>query len=208
VGHLGVEGGTDTLKEDLPSLKLHPGAAIYYRKAGFLPSPPRFRWLAPTYTTLAILVILIGAYNGLSALRRDRTTDRIARRIFHVSVSAVDERSVQKLLEIRKEIGERVGHHRWRFGQIDRGRWKILAELIDLRIAEAKENLLHSLVAEIGLVRGERDVDNDTRKQRLAHVAERSWKHLENGELSKDQYDLLSKLMASSEKRTLGESGS
>jgi TRAP transporter TAXI family solute receptor len=198
VGHLGVEGGTDTLKEDLPSLKLHPSAAIYYRKAGYLPSPPRFRWLAPTYTTLAILVILIGAYNGLSTLRRDRTTDRIARQIFHVSVSAGEESSVQKLLAIREQIGERVGHHRWRFGEIDRSRWKTLAELIDLRITEAKENLLQSLVSEIGTIRGEADISDDSRRYRMSQIAERSWKHLENGELSKDQYDLLTKLMVSS----------
>ena len=82
---LGIDGGPEALAEDLPSIPLHPEAVRYYQEVGFLPSPPQqvfgiefalwVDWFRVTWQGLVILTILVGAYQGLLKLRRDRTTE-------------------------------------------------------------------------------------------------------------------------------------
>ena len=191
---LGVEGGAKTMAADLPSLPLHPAAAHYYREAGHLPSPPPFDWLGATWRGLASLVILIGGYQGILKLRRDRVANEIGRRVFATSVGASEPHSVRRLVIIRSEIDERVKRRWWSWDELDRSRWETLMNLIENRKEEAQENLTRALLSEIRAVRGQGDLDA-TQQRELCALEERSWKHLENGELDESQHSLLLKVI-------------
>ena len=195
---LGVEGGAKAMAGDLPSLPLHPAAARYYQEAGHLPSPPPFDWSGVTWRSLASLVILIGGTQGLLKLRRDKIGNEIGRRIFAISVGASEPHSVQRLLIIRSEIDERVKKRWWTTDELDRSRWQALMNLIESRKKEAQENLTRALLREIRAHRAQGDLDAAQRRELYAALEERSWQHLENGELDEPQHSLLLKVIRES----------
>ena len=199
---LNVEGDEETMAMNIASLPLHPAAAHYYQEAGHLPKPPKIDWLEVTYYSLAILVILLGGYQGLIRLRRDRIHNEVGRRIFQISVASSEPYSVKKLMEIRSEIGDRVRKRWWQPDELDKSRWQISEGLIDNRIRNAKENLTRALLSEIRALRSQGDLDAPQRRQLYATLEERSWKHLENGELDEPQHSLLLKVI----RETLGSS--
>ena len=197
---LNVEGGEETMAMNIPSLPLHPEAVSYYQHKGFLPRPLTVientaEWVETAGQALTILVILVAGYKGVVKLRRDQTANEIGRRIFQAPVSTRDAHSVQRLVIIRSEIDDRVKQRWWAPKELDKSRWRDLQLLINSRISQAKENLTRVLLAEIRAVRAQGDLDSAQRGELLASVEERSWKHLENGELDQSQHDLLSKLV-------------
>ena len=197
-GFLGIEGGAKTMALDLPSLPLHPAAVGYYREAGYLPKPTEIDWPQATYNSLAILVILLGGFQGLRKLRWDRIHNEVGRRIFEISVASSEPYSVKKLMEIRSEIGERVRKRWWQPGEVDKSRWRISEGLLENRMRNAKENLTRALLSEIRALRNQGGPDAPQRRQLYATLEERSWKHLENGELDEPQHSLLLKVIRES----------
>ena len=188
-----------TMGEPLPSLPLHPAAEGYYREAGHLPAPPPpFDWLTATWKSLASLVILIGGYQGILKLRRGRVHNEVARRIFEISVSASELHSVQLLVTIRSEIDGRVKRRWWTPDELDRSRWQALVNLIESRKKEAQENLTRALLREMRAHRAQGDLDAAQRRELYAALEERSWQHLENGELDEPQHSLLLKVIRES----------
>jgi TRAP transporter TAXI family solute receptor len=192
--YLGVEGGAEAMARGDFSIPLHPAAVGYYRKAGYLPSRIRFDWLAAAWRSLAIIVILVGGYQGVLKLRRDRVANEVGRRVFAISVSASEPDSVRKLVEIRSEIEERVRNRWWRREELDKSRWRSLSGLIESRINEAKENLTRSLLTEIRAVKGSDGLAATARDERFSVLEERIWKHMEHGELTESQHHLLLKV--------------
>ena len=196
-GFLGID--EKTMGEPLPSLPLHPAALGYYQEAGHLPAPPPpFDWSAVTWRSLASLAILIAGSQGFLKLRRDRIANEIGRRIFAISVSASELHSVQRLVTIRSEIDGRVQSRWWTPDELDRSRWQALVNLIESRKKEAQENLTRALLREMGAHRDQGDLDAAQRRELYAALEQRSWKHLENGELDEPQHSLLLKVILES----------
>ena len=194
-----IEGGAKTMAADLPSLRLHPAALDYYQEAGHLPAPPPpFDWSSFTWRSLASLAILIAGYQGLLKLRRGRVHNEVARRIFEISVLASELHSVQRLVIIRSEIDGRVKRRWWTSDELDRSRWQALVNLIDSRKKEAQENLTRALLREMRAHRDQWDLDAAQRRELYAALEQRSWKHLENGELDEPQHSLLLKVIRES----------
>ena len=192
-----------TMAADLPSLPLHRAAEAYYQEASHLPSPPPFgelleSWLGATWKGLAIIVILTAGYQGLLKLRRGRVHNEVARRIFEISVSASELHSVQRLVIIRSEIDGRVKSRWWTSDELDRSRWQVLVNLIESRKKEAQENLTRALLREMRAHRAQGDLDAAQRRELYAALEERSWQHLENGELDEPQHSLLLKVIRES----------
>lgn len=191
--YLGI--AAKTMAEYLPSLPLHPYAERYYKKAGLLPSEPRFDWLRATWTTLGCLVMITAGYKGLIMLRRDKIGNRIGRRILAISLEASARDSVQRLLKIRDEIQERVRKRWWRSGELDKHRWRYLRDLIHDRIGEAKENLTREFVAEIRDVAHYPELGKATRKQRYRSIEDRILEYFEKAELDPTQQKMLRELL-------------
>ena len=191
---------------DLPSVPLHPEAEAYYQDSGLLPSPsPLFLnisltlwvdWARFVGQGLLILVTLVGAYQGVIKLRRDRTTNEIGRRLFGISVETAEAHSVQKLVGIRREFRERVKRRWWQSGEINTERWRMLEGLVNLGIEEAKQHLERALITDIRQPPDSVQHDRGELPRYYATLRERIWKHLENGELDAEQqarlFDLLS----------------
>jgi len=154
------------MAKHLPSLPLHPDAELHYKKAKLLPSDPRFDWLRATWATLGCLVMIVAGYKGLIMLRRDRTGNRISRRILAIPLEASFRDSVERLLKIRDEVQERVRRRWWQRGELDKHRWCYLHDLIHDRIGESKENLTRAFVAEIRDAMADVELDETTRQQR------------------------------------------
>jgi TRAP transporter TAXI family solute receptor len=192
--YLRMDEDADAMAWDSFSIPLHPAAIGYYREAGHLPSPESFDWLTATWRVLAILVILVGAYQGLLKLRRDKVSNEISRRVFAVSVATTEPASVRKLVEIRSEIDRRVKNRWWRLDEVDKSRWRTLNNLIESRIREAKENLTRALLTEFRTIRGQNGQGDGRRGEEFCALEERIWKHLENGELDEPQHSLLLKV--------------
>lgn len=199
------EGVKKLTKEDmakhLPSLPLHPDAEQYYKKAKLLPSEPRFDWLRATWTTLGCMVMITAGYKGLIMLRRSRTGNEIGRRILAIPIEASTRDSVQKLLKIRDEIQERVRRRWWRWGELDKHRWRYLRDLIHDRIGESKENLTRAFVAEIRDVTADPELDETTRQQRYRSIEARIWEFFQKAELDPSQQKMLHELIHGSSQR-------
>ena len=100
-GYLNIESGEMSRK--LPSIPLHSAARKYYLEAGYLPSKT-VDWLTPTWRSLAIIFMVVGGFNGLVILRRNRVSKFETRKVHEVSVETAKQDSVRKLLDIRTRI--------------------------------------------------------------------------------------------------------
>ena len=187
---IGIPGD---MSEDLSSLELHPGALAYYQEAGIYPSPVPITLLDLLdfgARTLAILVILVGGYQGVLKLRRDVTSSDIGRRVLAISVEPDEPESVRKLLEIRDaEIRDRAQLHWWRNGELDRSRWRDLHNLIDDRIKIAKENLTAALAEDLRIVGHESNLT--IRRERFRALQDRAWRYFQSGELDTSHQAML-----------------
>ncbi len=192
---LRIPGGESAMSQDLNSLELHPGALAYYQDADIYPSPDTITLadlLDMSWRALAILVILVGGYQGILKLRRDRTSNEIARRILAISVDAGEPDSVNKLLEIRtREIRERVRWRWWRLGELDKSRWRYLHDLINHRIDGARDNLTRAIAEELRAVEQETVLGDAARLDSLGSLQERVWRCFEKGELDASQHGML-----------------
>jgi TRAP transporter TAXI family solute receptor len=200
--YLGIEGLTkETMAERLPSLPLHPGAEKHYKTEDVLGlKPPPMHWLRKSWTilgclTMLLTVMLIPGYTGLIILRRNRTTNEIGRRILAIPLEASTRDSVQRLLKIRDEIQERVRRRWWRWGELDKHRWRYLRDLIHDRIGEAKENLTRAFVVEIRAVVNDREMDETGRRQRYRAIEDRILEYFEKAELDPSQQKMLRELL-------------
>ncbi len=115
-----------------------------------------------------------------------------------MSVLGTAPHSVQKLAALHSEIDTHVNKKWWSLDEIDTSRWRRLADLIEWRKKEAKENLTRAILTEIGAVRKEHDGGPTRQHERYAALTERAWKHLENGELDEAQHNLLMKVISES----------
>jgi TRAP transporter TAXI family solute receptor len=197
---LGIKGGGNTMARKLDSLPLHPEAETYYQEADYLPTPLTtkdriFEWLHATWRFMAILVIVVAGYSGFIKLKRNRTSNRIGRRILGISVDANEPKSVMKLFLIQEEIRERVRQRWWQLGEIDKPRWRYLQDLINDSIMEAKENLTRSLVVEIRRNLDDDSLDDEARMERQTALKRRVGTVFEKGEIAESQYWLLIKLI-------------
>ncbi len=181
------------MSEDLSSLELHPGALAHYQEAGIYPSPDKItlaNLLDMSWRTLAILVILVGGYQGVLKLRRDVTSSDIGRKVLAISVEPDEPESVRKLLEIRDaEIRDRAQLHWWRNGELDRSRWRDLHNLIDDRIKIAKENLTAALAEDLRIVGHESNLT--IRREHFRALQERAWQYFQSGELDTSHQAML-----------------
>ena len=148
---------------------------------------------------LLILVILVGAYQGIIKFLRDRTANEIGRRLFGISVEPTETRSVSKLVQIRREIRERVRRRWWQGGEINKDRWRVLDGLVNTGIQEAKEHLERALITEIRKPSASAASESEGASTRLAELRERIWTHLENGELDAEQRQRLFDILADSD---------
>ena len=193
--YLGIEGGADTMAARLPSVPLHGSAESAYRELGLRPAKPRIDRIALTWRLLACLVILAGAYKGLIALLRERTSKAISRRILAIPLTADVPDSVERLAEIRDEIRERVRKRWWRMGELDKQRWQDLRMLINGRIVEAKENLTRAIATDVGAIAVDRELDEATRALRCESLERRIWEYYREGELDSAHLQLLRGLL-------------
>ena len=200
--YLQIEGGTDTMTHDLPSLPLHAGATAYYKDAGFLPGDPPLMTLDDTWRILAILVILVGAYKGYVELRRIRAAKLCARQILSVSLVADDPESVGQLITIRRDIQQAVRKRWWEPTELDKRRWSDLRDLIDDQITIAKDNLTRALVEEIYTLCEDRQTGKVSQWQHFRPVIGRITQSFRLGELDADQRSMLMSLIDESTEKT------
>jgi hypothetical protein len=194
VAYLGVEGLTkEDMARPLGSLVLHPQAEEYYMEAKppLLTPPPRVDWLAVMWRILAIVVILVGGYKGVLTFRRQRTANRIGRRILAVPLEGKYEDSAEQLLDLRNEIQERVRRRWWRWGELDKPRWRYLHDLIGDQLRQARANLTRALVAEVRSLAPFPELDEAEPGQHLQAIERRIWKYYEEGELDSSQHEKL-----------------
>ena len=205
VGFLGIEGGAHALARDLPSLPFHPAAKQYYQENEILPPGPN-PWDGPldllkaTWQLLAIAVLLLGGYKGLLTLRRDVITQQEARRILAAPVNNVESHPISWLMEIKREMRERVNQRWWRFGEIDRVRWQGLEDLANAGIFEAKKHLMRALLSDIRQFQDQTQQEDTSDGKAYAALKDRIEVHLVTGELDIAQYDHLEKRLSEIQK--------
>ncbi|UCC72868.1 MAG: TAXI family TRAP transporter solute-binding subunit [Gemmatimonadota bacterium] len=192
---LDIHGGAQAMAEDLPSLPFHPAAKRYCEKARLCPAKPPIDWFGATWRTLASMVILISGYRGLLRLRRERTFSEMTRQTIAIPVEASFQDSVATLLAVRDEIQERVRRRWWQPGELDKGRWRYMYDLVNDRVAEAKDNLTRALAAEVRALAADAELDENTRQQRRESIKTRIAEYFEKGELDASQRQILCELI-------------
>ena len=212
VDFLGIEGGADTLARDLPSIPLHPAAKQYYIENGHLPPgrdplEPWINFLKATWQGLAILVILGGAYKGLLRLRRDTVAQQVERKIHTVSVEASEPDSVSKLIEIKRDMTDRVKKRWWQIGEINRVRWQDLENLVNSSIVDSKDNLVRQIVKDIRTLPEESQLDSTSINDYYFQLSDRVWRHFVHGELDLVQHKHLLEVLSTTLSEQLEASG-
>ena len=198
---LGTEGGAAALATEIPSLRLHPGAEAYYQEAGHLPAPEieeeSLREVLILLSVLfSLLVGLLGVYRGLLEFLRNHTRSGFARQMMAVPADADYTHTVRALSLIRDAFQERVTRGWWRPSHLDVGRFRELSEFLETRVGEARANLERSLLARIRTLRRGAEGDDEGRV-RAELIREAILLHLESGELSSRQAELLITLLSS-----------
>jgi hypothetical protein len=127
-------------------------------------------------------------------LRRNRTANEIGRRILAIPLEATIQDSVRRFIKIRDEIQDRVRRRWWRFGELDKLRWRYLRDLVHDRIGEAKENLTRTFVMEIRTVMTDTELSDAERQQRCRSIEIRVLELFAKGELDPSQQKILREL--------------
>jgi TRAP transporter TAXI family solute receptor len=196
---------TDLTKENMAAIELdspplHAGAEEYYRDAGLLLIEPsllydlRVTWTILGCLTMLVTVLCLPACTGLLVLRRNRTANEIGRRILAIPLEATIQDSVRRFIKIRDEIQDRVRRRWWRFGELDKLRWRYLRDLVHDRIGEAKENLTRTFVMEIRTVMTDTELSDAERQQRCRSIEIRVLELFAKGELDPSQQKILREL--------------
>ena len=203
-----TSAGPDPFDQFYP-LQLHPDAEEYYQDRVFLPLPPQKlfglfeveRMLDPLRVVgqiLLILAILFGGYRGVLKMKRDMTAREVGKRVFAISVEATESASVRKLLDIRREIRDMAKRRRWQAGEINTDRWRVLEDVVNDGIQDAKQHLERALITEIRKPPPQVQDDHEAGRDYYSNVRERIWKHLENGELDAVQHARLLEILSGS----------
>jgi hypothetical protein len=203
------------MAQDLSSIELHPGARLAYEKEGILPSTTVTwqdvmglwdRIIGVIWRALAILVILVGGYQGLLKLRRDRTSNRLGRQILDIPVRPREREAIFRLRDKGSEILDRVNRRYYRAGELDKTRWRLLNEIIGGRLNEAKDKLTRRLAHEIRVASREPGVDPATRRKHIHSLEQSVWESYEEGVLDASHHGLLLEVIRESLHRTEEES--
>jgi TRAP transporter TAXI family solute receptor len=183
---LGMDNGVKGMATDLSSLPLHAKTRRYYQEAGILPSKPPIDWLGMVWRALASLMIVIGGYNGLIIILRDRTSNRIGRRIIAIPLNANVPDSVERLLLIRDEMRKRITRRWWRIGELDKHRWRSLDELINTQIQKATDNLTRAIVSMIRKIGQDDSLNDEARLEHLSKLRKQIWTYFRDRCLMND----------------------
>jgi TRAP transporter TAXI family solute receptor len=202
---LGVEGGAEAMQTNLPGLPLHPGADEYINP---LPDP----WTAPerlleaNWKFLASLVILVGAWQGLLRLRRDRTSNEFGNKILAVDLGARATGSVNQLLKLRDghdgddpSLADRVAMDWWDPRELDYDRWRDLHDLINDRIKQAQDNLMRHIAEQLRSAAQEEALDPAAHRDHLQTLKRGILDCLQRGELDASHYRLLVEMIEASQ---------
>ena len=114
----------------------------------------------------------------------------MSEQILGVPLGSDYHHSAGDLLRIRREVRDRAQRRSWQWGQLDGARSRTLVELIGEKIEVAKLNLQSTLLRELRSFRTS-ELEPTTRLPILADLEERIWVHLEDGELSASQHQLI-----------------
>ena len=98
-------------------------------------------------------------------------------------------------MAIRSEIDERVKKRWWSWEEMDKSRWRMLNDLIEDRVKEAKDTLTRSLLTEIRAAKADQTVGEQELLHRLSDLADKTWNRLEQGELDETHHSLLLKVI-------------
>ncbi|UCH61837.1 MAG: TAXI family TRAP transporter solute-binding subunit [Fidelibacterota bacterium] len=189
---LDIDGGVETMKEDLPSIHLHPDARKYYQKAGYLPSKPPINWLQRVWYILTSTVIIIGGAKSLVEWRRHRSRNGIGRKILDIEITPeAGAKELEALMNIRQNILERVQLRWWMRGELNKGRWQYLDDLIERRIRIMRDNLVKEVLKEIYAVKEDAALDSAARLEGYDALEVHIRDYFEKGELDKSGYEFL-----------------
>ncbi|MHC4991740.1 MAG: TAXI family TRAP transporter solute-binding subunit, partial [Planctomycetota bacterium] len=173
------------------SLPTHPAAKKVYEDLELIVKPQPLLTIQEIYVLLAILVILVAAFEGGLKYKRDRIANRIGREILGISLEPTATDSVGRLAEIQDELHTLVRRRWWRLREIDRRRWRYLHDLVDERAAMAKGNLMRSFVKGARTLARQQDLDVTTRMQCLHTIEKRMWDAFTRGDLDARQMTML-----------------
>jgi TRAP transporter TAXI family solute receptor len=190
---LDIEGGVETMKAELPSIRLHPAARKYYQKAGLLPSKPPINWLFQlVWYFLTSTVIIIAGAKSLVELRRHRSRNRIGREILKIKITPeAGAKELEALTNIRKDILERV-QLRWRkWRELNKARWQYLDDLIESRIRIVRDARIKAILKEVYAIKEDSALDSAARQARYDALELRIRDAFEKGELDKGGYEFL-----------------
>jgi hypothetical protein len=144
---------------------------------------------------MVVTVLLFPSCTGLIVLRRNGTANEIGRRILAIPLEAGARDSVQKLLRIREEIQERVRRRWWRWGELDKNRWRYLHDLIHDRTGEAKENLTRAFVTEIRALKNDAELCDAEKRKQCQSIENRILEFFGTAELDSSQQKILRELL-------------
>jgi TRAP transporter TAXI family solute receptor len=190
---LDIEGGVETMRAELPSIRLHPAARKYYQKAGYLPSKPPINWLFQlVWYFLTSTVIIIGGAKSLVEWRRHRSRNGIGRKILDIEITPEAGKSeLAALAEIRKDILDRVQLRWWRRGELNKNRWQYLDDLIERRISLVRDTRIRAMLKEIYAVKEDTGLDRELRQERYDGLETRMRDCFDRGDLDKSEYGFL-----------------
>lgn len=205
--------GLKTKESKLQAIPLHPDAKRAYQARNLLPTEPQFSFfdfVNVAWKVLAIFVILFvilfGAYKGLIKLRRDNTANELGRRILTVNVEQSDPVSVRQLQELRREIEERVRRRWWKFGELDKPRWRYLSELIENRVQVATNNMTLGLIGQVVRVAQDGDLSAEERRSTFDAMERRIKERFAAGEIIVSQREILLMVLHESRQGSRDES--
>jgi len=198
---LGVPGGGDAMAEHIPSIPLHDEAEAYYLTAGYLPATPSFadvifEWLSVTWRFFAVIAIVVAACKGGLEVKREFTAHDFYRRALSVDAASEEANKAGDLIEMRGQISERVVRRSWAPGEIDRGRWRELHDLINELLADQKETWSRKLLSEVRAVLDDPGLDDADRASRLVSLEARVVSSVETGALDAAQFALFQSLFS------------
>jgi hypothetical protein len=194
---LGDEEALKRLVTGSSGIRLHPAAEAYYKEHGYITGLDGVDWLQVTWRLVAISLGIVSLGSVVIGFRGRLAAERFERKVIRVELAADAAGSVKELIGIQAVLKKALNQRRWSGKALTTAKWRSIDELVERRIAKAKDLLTRSLVRDIRRFEQLHQEDQPKLEEEYLKIKERIVRFFEARELDAVQYAFLLEMIPS-----------
>ncbi len=194
---MGDEEALKRLVTGSSGIRLHPAAEAYYKEHDYIAGLDGVDWLQVTWTLVAISLGIVSLGSVVIGFRGRLAAEKFERKVIRVELVADAAGSVKELIRIQAVLKKALNQRRWSGKALTTTKWRSIDELVERRIARARDLLTRSLVKDIRRFEQLHQEDQPKLREEYLKIKEGIVRFFEARELDAVQYAFLLEMVPS-----------